>query len=45
MDIDRLRSWPSDDEIDDAIRIAHENANAFTNLLHMRKQLKMTVTK
>ncbi len=40
MDIDRLRSWPSDDEIDDAIRIAHENANAFTKLLHMRKQSK-----
>ena len=35
-----MRSWPSDDEIDDAIRIAHENANAFTKLLHMRKQSK-----
>src|SRR5205823_11534949 len=40
MDINRLRTWPSDDEIDVAIRIAHENANAFTKLLHMRKQLK-----
>jgi len=40
MNIDKLRSWPSNDEIDDAIRIAHENANAFTKLLYMCKQLK-----
>lgn len=40
MDIDKLRSWPSDDEINDAIRIAHENADAFTKLLNMHKQLK-----
>src|SRR6266498_3456136 len=40
MDIDKLRSWPSDDEINDAIRITHENADAFTKLLNMHKQLK-----
>ncbi|CAG8649117.1 16749_t:CDS:2, partial [Cetraspora pellucida] len=42
IDIDRLRSWPSNDEIDDAIRIAYENANAFINLLHMRKKSKIS---
>lgn len=40
MDIDRLRSWPSNDEINDAVRIAHENANSFSNLLHMRRKSK-----
>ncbi|KAF0538301.1 hypothetical protein F8M41_007985 [Gigaspora margarita] len=36
MDIDKLRNWPSNDEINDAIRIAYKNANSFSNLLHMQ---------
>lgn len=35
-----MRNWPSDDEINDAVRIAYENANAFADLLQMKKQLK-----
>ncbi|CAG8745743.1 19486_t:CDS:10, partial [Dentiscutata erythropus] len=40
IDIDKLQNWLSNDEINDAIRIAYENANLFSNLLHMCKKLK-----
>src|SRR5579859_8066507 len=40
INIDELRNWPSDDEINDAVRIAYENANAFADLLQMKNQLK-----
>ena len=39
-----MRSWPSDDEINDAIRIASENAKEFSNFLQMKKQLKNNYT-
>ena len=35
INIEILRSWPSDDDINDAIRIASENANNFANILKM----------
>ncbi|CAG8689251.1 8667_t:CDS:2 [Rhizophagus irregularis] len=34
--------WPSDDDINDAIRIASENAKEFSNFLQMKKQSKNT---
>ena len=37
-----MRSWPSDDDINDAIRIASENAKEFSNFLQMKKQSKNT---
>jgi hypothetical protein len=33
INIEILRSWPSDDDINDAIRIAFENAKVFSNFL------------
>ncbi|CAB5184296.1 unnamed protein product [Rhizophagus irregularis] len=42
INIEILRSWPSDDDINDAIRIASENAKEFSNFLQMKKQSKNT---
>ncbi|CAG8683763.1 3468_t:CDS:2, partial [Dentiscutata erythropus] len=36
IDIDKLRNWPSNDEINDAIRIVYKNANSFSNLLNIK---------
>lgn len=39
-----MRSWPSDDDINDAVRIASENAKEFSNFLQMKKQSKNSYT-
>ena len=39
-EIELLRHWPNDDEIGDAIRIAHSNALSFMDYLGIRQQQK-----
>ena len=39
-EIELLRHWPNDDEIEDAIRIAHSNALSFMDYLGIRQQQK-----
>ena len=39
-EIELLRHWPNDDEIGDAIRIAHSNAMSFINYLGIKQRQK-----